>query len=116
MVDIVLILTYLVVLAAVGTVVWAMVRRWLLHDRSADTSNGIPSRKIAIGVGAFLLLCLLITFLVGSSNPLFINGKSFDSYLWLKAADMFIFTSLTLLIAAVILVVCSNVRNVRSRR
>ena len=116
MVDIILILTYLAGVAALGAVAWAVVRQWRLHDHASDTVNGIPSSKITLGVSAFLVVCLLLTFLFGSSAPMLVNGEQFGSSFLLKAADMLINTSLILLVVAVILVVCSNVRNARSRR
>ncbi|MBP3756813.1 MAG: hypothetical protein J6I61_05965 [Prevotella sp.] len=116
MIDAILILMYVVVAGAIGIVAWAAIRRWQLHDRTADTSNGIPSRKIVVGVVGGMVLCLLLTFLMASSAPMLINGKRFDSVFWLKTGDMLINTSLILLVVAVIVVVCSNVRNARSRR
>ena len=116
MIDMVLILMYAVVMAALGAVVWAVVHRWRQHDRSAAISNGIPVRRILLGVGGGLAVCLLLTFLLGSSQPMRINGANFADTLWLKAADMFVNTSFVLLVIAVIMVICSNVRNIMSRR
>lgn len=116
MIDAILILMYVVVAAALGTLTWAMVRRWQLHDRSTDVVNGIPLRKLVIGVVVLLIALLLITFVLGSSAPILVNGKPYADVFWLKAADMFIRTSGFLLLVAIIAVICSNVRNARSRR
>ena len=117
MIDAILIVTYLAVAGALAVVVWAAVRRWQLHaHNSSNTTDGIPARKISMAVAGGLVVCLLVTFLAASSTPLSVNGKSFDSVFWLKTADMLINTSLILLIVAVIIVVCSNVRSAKSRR
>lgn len=116
MIDAILILMYVVVASALGTLAWAMVHRWQLHDRSADVVNGIPLRKLVTGVVVVLIALLLITFVLGSSAPILVNGKPYADVFWLKAADMFIRSSAFLLLVAVIAVICSNVRNVKSRR
>ena len=45
-----------------------------------------------------------------------INGQRYADSMWLKVADMFINTAIILLLIAIVAVVCSNVRNARSRR
>ena len=44
---------------------------------------------------------MLITFLLGSAEPVTVNGVEFADTFWLKATDMFINTSLVLLLVAV---------------
>jgi hypothetical protein len=116
MIDLVLIFMYIAVAGAIGSVVWAVVHRWQLHDQSARVTNGIPARKIVLATAGLLAGCLLLTFLLGSSAPIMVNGKPYGEVFWLKTADMFINTAIVLLLVAVIAVVCSNVRNARSRR
>jgi hypothetical protein len=45
---------------------------------------------------------MLLTFLVGSSSPMLINGEWFRDTLWLKLTDMFIWTAIILLVLAAI--------------
>ena len=44
---------------------------------------------------------MLITFLLGSAEPVMVNGVEFADTFWLKATDMFINTSTVLLLVAV---------------
>jgi hypothetical protein len=78
--------------------------------------NGIPARRIALSTGGGLVACLLLTFVAASSSPIAVNGTVFSDRFWLRVADMFILTSIILLLVAVIIVVCSNARNIWSRR
>jgi hypothetical protein len=54
------------------------------------------------------VLLLVLTFLFGSPAPMTINGKQYAQTLWLKTADMFIFTALAMLVAAVAAVAYSS--------
>jgi len=54
------------------------------------------------------VLLLVLTFLFGSSAPMTINGKQYAQTLWLKTADMFIFTALAMLVAAIAAVAYSS--------
>ena len=47
---------------------------------------------------------LLLFFLVGSSQPMRINGISYTDSFWLKVSDMFIYTSLLMIIAGMCVV------------
>jgi hypothetical protein len=62
----------------------------------------VPARTIAYGVAGVLLLIMVLTFLVVSSNPMLINGEWFKDTFWLKLTDMFIFTTIILLVLAAI--------------
>ena len=52
-----------------------------------------------------------LTFVLGSADPLFTNGKPFTSTFWLKATDMFIYTSLILIIGCLAGVIVNRLRN-----
>lgn len=99
-VDIELWCMYLLIAAAIGTTVWAVVRSLRLHDQSGAVHHHIPARRIAIGTVILLVGCLLITFLLGSTEPMVSNGQPFTSVGWLKVTDMFINTSIVLVIVA----------------
>ena len=100
MVDIVHFCIYLLIAGAVGTTVWAVVRSARLRDKSAAMHHHVPARRIALAVAAFLVVCLLVTFLFGSTEPLLSNGKPFTSAGWLRTTDMLINTSIVLVIVA----------------
>jgi hypothetical protein len=58
-----------------------------------------------------LLLCLVVTFLLGSSSPVMTNGQPFTSKFWLKATDMFIYTSILLIIGCFVSAFVSRFRS-----
>jgi len=62
--------------------------------------RGLSGRNVTVIVAAGTILLLLITFLLASASPLMINGQPFESGFWLRAADMFIVSSVVLLIVA----------------
>ena len=63
--------------------------------------NGIPTYKITIAVFGTTFLCLVLSFIFGSSESMVINGATYADKFWLKASDMFVTSSLVLLLAAI---------------
>ena len=114
--TVVIVVMWLMLVAALVAAVLSVVRSLKVRDKQQSTLNGIPVRRLALLSGGGLLLCLLLTFLTGSSAPMLINGQRYADSMWLKVADMFINTAIILLLIAIVAVVCSNVRNARSRR
>lgn len=100
MVDALLILIFLMLLAAVLVTALSMVRSLRRRSGRTGVENGVPTRGISLGVAALLAGSLVFTFLLGSSEPLSINGEDFTSVFWLKLTDMFIFTALILIVIA----------------
>lgn len=107
---------WLVLAIAVVAAGVSVVRSMRVRDKSHNVSNGIPVARIALATGGGLIVCLLLTFLLGSAETMLVNGIRYTDRMWLKVADMFIYTAIILLLVAIIAVVCSNVRNARSRR
>ena len=99
--DALLIFVYLLTAAAVAVTAVAMVRSLRLKNKTDKVVNGIPAAKIARGSALLLAATLAVTFAFGSSSPLTINGVAYADTFWLKATDMFIYTSAVLLAVAV---------------
>lgn len=106
-------LMYFMLVAGVGVAVWSVARS--ARYESERCTNGIPGRRIAMWVVGGTAVLLLVTFLFGSSTPLTIGGHAFESWAWLKLADMFIYTSLVLVLAAVATVVYGNMKYIRKK-
>ena len=109
--DIMLWLMYVAVAAAVVVTVVSMVRTLRLRTKADEVINGVHRNRLALIVAAGFLLCLALTFLLGSSEPVTTNGKRFTDVFWLKATDMFIYTSLILIIGCFAGVILSRFRN-----
>ena len=109
--DIMLWLMYIAVAAALVVTVVSVVKTLRLRTKDDEVVNGVPRTRMAWVVGVAFLLCLVLTFVLGSSEPVRTNGELFTDTFWLKAADMFIYTSLILIIGCFAGVVLSRFRN-----
>ena len=109
--DIMLWLMYIAIAVAVIVTIVSMAHTVRLRTKDDEVVNLVPRTRMAWIVVAAFLLCLVLTFLLGSSEPVRTNGKLFTDTFWLKAADMFIYTSLILIIGCFAGVVLSRFRN-----
>jgi NADH:ubiquinone oxidoreductase subunit 6 (subunit J) len=109
--DIMLWLMYITVVVAVVVTIVSVMRTLRLRTKDDEVVNGVPRTRLAWIVGVAFLLCLVLTFVLGSSEPVKTNGKLFTDTFWLKATDMFIYTSLILIIGCFAGVVLSRFRN-----
>lgn len=64
-----------------------------------------PVTAIVVGVLALLVITMLTTFMLADTNAMTIGGKPYEDTLWLRLSDMFINTTLVLLVVAVLLMV-----------
>ena len=104
-------LMYITVVVAVVVTIVSVMRTLRLRTKDDEVVNGVPRTRLAWIVGVAFLLCLVLTFVLGSSEPVKTNGKLFTDTFWLKATDMFIYTSLILIIGCFAGVVLSRFRN-----
>ena len=104
-------LMYIAIAVALIVTVVSMVQTVRLRTKDEEVVNGVPRTRMAWIVVVAFLLCLVLTFLLGSSEPVRTNGNLFTDAFWLKAADMFIYTSLILIIGCFAGVVLSRFRN-----
>ena len=109
--DIMLWLMYIAVAAALIVTVVSVLKTVRFRTKDDEVVNGVPRTRMAWIVGIAFLLCLVLTFLLGSSEPVRTNGKLFTDTFWLKATDMFIYTSLILIIGCFAGVVLSRFRS-----
>ena len=109
--DIMLWLMYIAIVVAVIVTIVSMARTVRLRTKDGEVVNGVPRTRMAWIVIVAFLLCLVLTFLLGSSEPVKTNGELFTDTFWLKAADMFIYTSLILIIGCFVGVVLSRFRS-----
>lgn len=98
--DAVLVFIYLLVLVAVAVAITSLVRAVRQRDDSSDIVNNLPATKIKYCSFGLLAVLLVVTFALGSTEPVLANGVKFTDALWLRITDMFINTSIVLLIVA----------------
>ncbi len=100
--DAVLVFVYLLIVAALVIMACSVVRTIKRRDKSTDITNNVPESKILWCTAVLLLCCMVFTFLLGSSQPVKVNGTDFTQAFWLKATDMFINTVIVMLVVAVL--------------
>lgn len=102
-VDVVIVAMYVLLVVTLALSVWSAVHGVKTHQRQRQTRIAY---SVAIGVG----LTLLITYLFGSTRPLSINGSLFTDTFWLRVADMFIHSSILIIIACSVVIVIAKFR------
>ena len=109
--DIMLWLMYIAVAVAIVVTLCSVVKTLRMRTKDDEIINGVPQTRIAWTTAGCFLVCLAVTYLLGSSEPLMTNGTLFASKFWLKAVDMFIYTSIILIIGCLAGVIVSRFRN-----
>lgn len=100
-----LVLMVLYLLLGVGLAVWSVVSLLKKRGKTDAVENRIPVKKIGYLVTGGVFALLLLTFALGSTAPMKINGATYASSFWLRTSDMFIATSLLMLVVAAAAVV-----------
>lgn len=111
--DLLLVVTMLLLVGTIAVAAWSVVRSLRVSGRGERMSNNIPVRKIGTVVAVGTVAVMLLTFVFGSSAPMTINGSTYADSLGLKVSDMFISTSLLMIAAAIVAVVCGSIKNIR---
>ena len=94
--DVLIFLMWLFLIGGIGLAVYSMVKDYR-SSKSEAVVNGVPVRRIFRITWLTLLAVLILTFLLGGSDPMLINGENYADWLWLKLSDMFVITSLLML-------------------
>ena len=108
MLDILLILIYLIIVAALATTAWAVVRTMRIVGKTSGKSHGIPVRRINITVCAAVIIVMLLSFIIGSTDPMHINTQTYGNAFWLRMSNMFVFTSITAIVVAAVTMIYST--------
>lgn len=95
-----LVFMFLLLVAAVAVAAWAVSRSLKKRGHGERMSNNIPIKLISYSVTGLTCVLLVLTFLFGSSSSITINGNAFADYFWLKMSDMFVNTSLGMILIA----------------
>lgn len=98
--DVVIYLMWFLLFIALGVGIISLIRAIRTDSDSEDETNNVPEKKIKRIVVLGTTICLIITFLVASTAAMDINGKKYVDWIGLKLSDMFIYTSILMLIVA----------------
>ena len=113
--DLVLVLMLLLVVGTIGVTAWAVMTALKKRGRGNAWDNNVPVRRISYSVILSVLLLLALAFVLGSSSAMFVNGKPYEDTFWLKTADMFIISSIVLLVVAAIAFIFGATRYYRKK-
>ena len=103
---------WLFLVGGIGLAIYSMWKDYR-GSRSEAVVNGVPVRHIFRITWIGLLALLVLTFALGSSAPMLINGENYADWLWLKLSDMFVITSLLMLLAGMGAVIFGATRYIR---
>ena len=98
--GVLLVFLLLMLLGTLGVAVCSLLNSLKRRNRGEKYSNGIPVARLSYGTIGLTAILLGATYLLGSSSALPVNGTLFREAGWLRAADMFIVTSLLLMLVA----------------
>lgn len=115
-VNIVLYTLYALLLLAGGLTLWSVFRSLHLQAGDARSQNGVHHRCIALLTLALLVLSLLAGWLLGSTEPLTVNGKIYVDHFWLRVSDMLITTTVMLVVVACVSIVVGLIVNRQSSK
>ena len=110
--DVLIGLMWLFLVGGIGLAIYSMWKDYS-GSRSEAVVNGVPVRRIFRITWIGLLALLVLTFALGSSAPMLINGENYADWLWLKLSDMFVITSLLMLLAGMGAVIFGATRYIR---
>ncbi|MBR5686346.1 MAG: hypothetical protein IKX36_00115 [Prevotella sp.] len=99
--DVVLVFMFLILLVAIAAAIWGMVRAMRMRD-DLPADNGVKTRPYGWIVAGGTVALMALTFLLGSTAPIWVNGAVYDNAFWLKTANMFVWSTIIMLIAATV--------------
>lgn len=113
--DLIIALAFIFLVAAVVLSVVSRLHSFKVGHQE-DVVNGIPVKRIARGVAfGVVVLMLAFCFLWPVADEIFINGSAYDDRLWMHVANMFVNTSLMLIVVGVAVICIATVINRRRR-
>ena len=91
-VNAVLFTIYALLAAAVLLAAWSVARGMRMQGKEGGRDHGVPARRVALAVAAVVAVTMAVTWLLGSTATLTINGRPFTDAFWLRTSDMLIAT------------------------
>ena len=109
--DMMLWLMYLMIGAAVVVTAYSVWHGLRTTRKGDDIVNRVPAGRIGWLVILGLVVCLVVTILLGSTSPIVTNGETFTDKFWLRVTDMFIYTSIVLIAGCFVSAIISRFRS-----
>ena len=113
--DVLIVLMGGFLLCSIVLVVFSVLKNYRC-SKSEAIINDVPANKIIRFTWASTLALLVLTFILGSSTPMLINGERYADWIWLKISDMLVLTSVLMLLVAIGAVAFGATRYIRKKR
>lgn len=114
MLDLLIILMYLSFIVALGAVLWANIRTMCIVGKTSGKTHGIPVRRIKLGITLVVVVIMVLSYVIGNDSPIRINTITYGDAFWLRTANMFVFTGVTTIIAAIVAMLFSYYKIARN--
>ena len=111
-------LLWIIALLLLGTATltaWSVATFVRKRGKEDASTNNIPAKAITYTTAIATAALLIVSFVIGSSEPINANGLQYGSWLWLKTADMFIITSAVLIVIASATIITYSIINKRRK-
>ncbi len=109
--DIMLWLMYIALVVAISVTAYSVWHGLRNRNNGCDVVNGVPAGRIGWLVAAGFIVVMTISYLLGSTKPVLSNGSLLTNVFWLRVADMFIYTSIILIIGCFVSAIISRFRS-----
>ena len=109
--SVLMIFVLLVVVIAVSVTIWALISTMRKRGTQLKTANGLPPSQITAIIIAITLVMMFVSYWIGSTTAITVNGKDYADSSRLRVADMFVFTSLAMIAIAAVAVAVSALRS-----
>lgn len=111
MIELIIILMYIALGAALGTTLWAIIRTIRIIGKTSGRVHGVPVRRIKILTWATIIAVVIISLTCMSTEPLHINTATYSDTFWLRMANMFVFTSTFVICIATIATIYNVIKS-----
>ena len=114
--DALLVFVALVLIGTLAVTAWSVVAGWRQRASAGTMVGRVPLRTLHGGIACAVLVLAGLAWVLGSSEPLLVNGMPFTSSFWLHTADMFVALCTVLIIVTLVAAGCSSWLAMRKKR
>lgn len=109
MIDILIILIYITLGAAITLTLWSIVRKVRTIGKVSGKRHGIPVTMINIVVNTLAIAILAVSYLIGDTETMIVNNSEYSDKIWLSVTDMFVTTASLLLLIGIVAVTAASI-------
>ena len=84
MIDILIILIYITLGAAITLTLWSIVRKVRTIGKVSGKRHGIPVTMINIVVNTLAIAILAVSYLIGDTETMIVNNSEYSDKVWLR--------------------------------